>query len=167
MASLDEPQLKQLKKEQLIAYALELQQKLTDFNALNETITTALSEFNERFSKLESELAISRTVNNSLVDRVKQLEVRCWENEQYSRRECLEISGIPSEVTNDKLEEKSLEILKLINDEINKAAGCNDYNLSDDILVRVKRGLTLSRSTAKQHSSLLQGESAKQLMAYI
>ena len=37
------------------------------------------------------------------------LERKCWSNEQYSRRECLEISGIPSDTEADELEEMVLK----------------------------------------------------------
>ena len=38
------------------------------------------------------------------------LERKCAANEQYSRRECLEISGIPESIPNDNLEETVLKI---------------------------------------------------------
>ena len=34
-------------------------------------------------------------MNNKLVDQVTKLERKCWQNEQYSRREFIVISGIP------------------------------------------------------------------------
>ena len=40
------------------------------------------------------------------------LERRCWSNEQYSRRECLEISGIPFDTEADKLEETLLKVFE-------------------------------------------------------
>ena len=42
------------------------------------------------------------------------MERRCYANEQYSRRECLEISGIPASVADKDLESKVLEILEEI-----------------------------------------------------
>ena len=33
------------------------------------------------------------------------VERKCWANEQYSRRECLEISGIPESIQDDELED--------------------------------------------------------------
>ena len=33
------------------------------------------------------------------------VERKCWANEQYSRRECLEISGIPESIQDDDLED--------------------------------------------------------------
>lgn len=38
------------------------------------------------------------------------LENKCWSNEQYSRRERLEISGIPSDTEAGKLKEMVLKI---------------------------------------------------------
>ena len=42
------------------------------------------------------------------------MERRCYANEQYSRRKCLEISGIPASVADNGLESKILEILEEI-----------------------------------------------------
>ena len=33
-------------------------------------------------------------------------ERKCWASEQYSRKECLEISGIPESVSDNALEDK-------------------------------------------------------------
>ena len=43
---------------------------------------------------------------------------QCWANEQYSRRESLEISGVPESVTDNGLEEKVLNLLEKINVEV-------------------------------------------------
>ena len=42
------------------------------------------------------------------------MERRCYANEQYSRRECLKISGIPANIDDNGLESKVLEILEEI-----------------------------------------------------
>ena len=66
---------------------------------LNEEI----SKINKNFEKLESELSISKTVNNALHKRVIQLEKQCWRNEQYSRRECIEVVGLPDSTTDNEV----------------------------------------------------------------
>ena len=43
---------------------------------------------------------------------------QCWAKEQYSRRESLEISGVPESVTDNGLEEKVLNLLEKINFEV-------------------------------------------------
>ena len=57
-----------------------------------------LKELKTDFCKLESELAISRNVNNKLTKQLILAERKCWANEKYSRRECIEISGIPKSI---------------------------------------------------------------------
>ena len=39
------------------------------------------------------------------------MEKQCWANAQYSRRECLDVVGIPREVSGEVLEEKVLKLL--------------------------------------------------------
>ena len=73
-----------------------------------------LSGLKSDFSKLEADIQVSRNVNSKLSERLLTMERRCYANEQYSRRECLEISGIPASVADKDLESKVLEILEEI-----------------------------------------------------
>ena len=41
------------------------------------------------------------------------LERQCWWNNQYSRRECLEITGVPDSVSND-LEKTTIKVFDKI-----------------------------------------------------
>ena len=52
---------------------------------------------------MESQLEISKTINNTLKKRITSLEKQCWRNEQYSRRECVEIVGIPDSTNEIKV----------------------------------------------------------------
>ena len=58
---------------------------------------------------MESDLAISQKVNVKLVKRLVVTEEKCWANEQYSRRECLKISGIPESVSDNTLLEDKIQ----------------------------------------------------------
>ena len=49
-------------------------------------------------------------MNSLLPNRLTNMERQCWANAQYSRRECLDVVGIRSEVGADVLEEKVLNI---------------------------------------------------------
>ena len=49
-------------------------------------------------------------MNWLLSNRLTSIERQCWANAQYSRRECLDVIGIPSEVNADVLEKKVLNI---------------------------------------------------------
>ena len=79
------------------------------FDTVLNNINSELLDLKNKFTKLESDLEISRNVNNKLVDQVTTLERKCWENEQYSRRECIEISGIPQSIEQISLEKTVLK----------------------------------------------------------
>ena len=49
-----------------------------------------------------------------LQQRVIDLERQCWANAQYSRRDCLEVAGIPESVKQNELEDKVLRIFKKV-----------------------------------------------------
>ena len=59
---------------------------------------------------MESQLLVTRRVNDNLVKQNGILERKCAANEQYSRRECLVISEIPDNIPNNNLEETILNI---------------------------------------------------------
>ena len=67
-----------------------------------------IGELRNDFKNFEADLAISRPVNTKLRDRIISLERQCWSNSQYSRLQCLEITGLPGNINNENLEEKAL-----------------------------------------------------------
>ena len=86
-------------KEELVNMVLNYDKTMESTLAdLNKEI----SKINKIFEKLESELSISKTVNNALHKRVIQLKKQCWRNEQYSRRECIEVVGLPDSTTDNE-----------------------------------------------------------------
>ena len=94
-------------QQDLIPIILTLQSKLED---KDNTVLEEERKLNESVSQLRSELAITKNVNNLLLTRLTTLEKQCWANAQYLRRECLDIVGIPHEVSEEVLEEKVLKI---------------------------------------------------------
>ena len=48
------------------------------------------------------------------------IERQCWENAQYSRRECLEVAGIPASIPQQNLEEKVCQIFEAIGVSVDK-----------------------------------------------
>ena len=106
-----EASLSKLNKDDIVRIALDLQEKQ---DTLLNKIHQDLSELRNNYSRLESELLISKTVTTRQKNQIINLERQCWSNEQYSRREYLEISGIPSNTENQNLEETVLNILEKI-----------------------------------------------------
>ena len=99
--------LKKLTKEELSNMVIDYQNK---FDNMLSNINAELTSLRDRFTKMESQLLVTRRVNDNLVKQNRILERKCAANEQYSRRECLEISGIPDSIPNNNLEETVLKI---------------------------------------------------------
>ena len=103
--------LEKLGKSDLARLVMDYQNK---FDTVLNNINSELLDLKNKFTKLESDLEISRNVNNKLVDQVTRLERKCLENEQYSRRECIEISGIPQSIEQIDLERTVLNVFDKI-----------------------------------------------------
>ena len=99
--------LKKLTKEELSNMGIDYQIK---FDNMLPNINAELTSLRDRFTKMESQLLVTRRVNDNLVKQNLILERMCAANQQYSRQECLEISGIPDSIPNNNLEEFVLKI---------------------------------------------------------
>ena len=89
--------------------------------------------------KLEADIAVVRTVNDKLVERLVKTERQCWENAQYSRRDSMEIVYIPN-YSNDSVLEKTVRgVFKKIAvgiDERNVQA-CQHLKAKERIIVKL------------------------------
>ena len=94
-------------KRDMINIVMSLQSKLDE---ANNRVAEEVRKLSDAFLKLQSELAVSQQVNSLLSNRLTNMERQCWANAQNSKRECLDVVGIPSEVGADVLEEKVLNI---------------------------------------------------------
>ena len=83
-------------------------------DAVNSEIIDQLRKYNENFEKLQSELTVAKQVNFVLSKRLASMKRHCWANAQYSRRECLELVGVPRSVSDGDLEEKVLKIFEKV-----------------------------------------------------
>ena len=80
--------------DKVTAVALEYQNK---FDCTLANINKEISDLRSNYEKMQSELCVSRQVDSKLREQMILLERQCWSNCQYSRRECLELSGLPSQ----------------------------------------------------------------------
>ena len=96
-----------LNKRELIGMVKSLQSEETEKNDL---ILEEIRKLNDWFSQLESENVVVKQANSLLSKRLVDMERQCWANFQYSRRECIEVVGIPKSVKNNELEEKVLTV---------------------------------------------------------
>ena len=77
----------------------------SNLNEKVSNLTEKVQKLNTNLELLKSDFSATRIENNSLNERLIALERQCWANAQYSRRECLEITGIPSSVSDKDLDE--------------------------------------------------------------
>ena len=94
------------------------------FDSTLAGISDELSKLEKDFEKLESELAVSKHVNGMLEKRLINMKRQCLSNSRYSRRECLEVTGIPDSTELKDLEQtvlKLFEKLELMVDSANVA----------------------------------------------
>ena len=105
---MNQNQLKQLNKPELIEYILnshenykenlKLAVKLDAAVAEIAIISTTLIKMEQCNTELKSTLLMSKTVNDQLLKRIEHLEHNVHAQAQYSRCECKEIAGIPVEI---------------------------------------------------------------------
>ena len=73
-----------------------------------------LSELRKNYNNLKADLKVSKSVTEAMKNHIIVLERKCWSNEQYCRRECLEISGIPSNTEAGKLGKTLLKVFEKV-----------------------------------------------------
>ena len=141
MTAYTEGTLDKLSKKELIGITLSLQNKVEQYSNVNTDALEEIRKFNENFAKLESEINIVKQVNTLLNKRVIDMARQCWANAQYSRRECLEVSGIPRDVSNENLESKVLEVFSKVGCEISSRdiEACHRLTNNDRVIVKFLR----------------------------
>ena len=103
-----EQSLSKLSKDDTARLVLDYQGK---FDSVLKTVKDDICKMKTKFKTLESEFHVSKTVTDNLTKYIKTSERKCYENEQYTRRECLEISGILGNIDDNALEETALGLL--------------------------------------------------------
>ena len=108
--------LKELTKAEWSNMVIEYQNK---FRNMLSNINAELTSLRDRLAKMESQLLVARRLSDNLVKQNHILERKCAANEQYSKLECLEISGIADSISNNNLEQTVLKIFNVTGVAIN------------------------------------------------
>ena len=101
MSKYTEETLDKRLKKGLISIVLPQQ---AEMGAANSKIMDQIPKPNENLEKFQSEVTVVKQVNSVLSERLVSMERQCWANAQYSRRECLELVGVPCSVSDENLE---------------------------------------------------------------
>ena len=91
-----------------------LDAKLESISTEVKTATNGISRLELKLADLQQSYDTLADENKFLQEKVINLERKSWANEQYSRRECLEFSGIPPTVSDNILEDTCIQILNEI-----------------------------------------------------
>ena len=121
--SLSKAQLNKLSKEELVNFTFKIQEAhgkhIEDIVKKLDQALERIQAITDRQQIIESSLSVSNNVNDKLQARVIQLEREIYVSQQYSRRECLELTGVPKDVENKDVEDKVCEILQKIGVDVN------------------------------------------------
>ena len=109
--------LNKLIKSELVQLALQTEASLA---SKITNLTTEVKDLLGYFKKLEADLAVTKNLNSKLMERVVQTERQCWANAQYSRRDTIEVIGIPSSIRDHDLEDKVRNIFGEIGVNVNE-----------------------------------------------
>ena len=126
-----EDALRALNKTQLIELVLKLQEHT---KGIINSLTEEMKNLNDNFKKLESDVAIITNVNNILCKQIVSGERQCGKNAQYSRRECVEVVGLPLSIAHDQPENTTCRVLQHTGANITneKTESCHRLNKNAD-----------------------------------
>ena len=127
-----------MKKKDLVSEIEKLKGKVVVDNNIKNScdqvsrLLENLAKLMESKEKLSSQFIVEKKVNTLLQKRVIELEKSQTKAKQYSRRNNVEISGIPHEILDNNLEDKVIDIYKDAGIEIGHMdiEGCHRLPLS-------------------------------------
>lgn len=120
-------QLANMSKEELIEEIMsisDLHKRFDDFEA--------------KYAEISSQLAIVKTVNSRLLDRIMYLEKNTLSTSQYHRRETIEINPVPHDIDDQVLEDTVCEALSLTGHTVtpDDLQACHRLKRKDRVIVK-------------------------------
>ena len=117
--------------------------ELLHFHNLSEKmndLTKKMGNIATKFDRVFSELQISKTCNSLLCKRIIDLERSSLDNTQYLRRDMIEISPVPPEVSNNELEGLVCKALSLTGSGVspNNIESCHHLKKKENIIIKFK-----------------------------
>ena len=99
-----------------------------------------MDDFTSKFDRAFSELPISKTCNSLLRKRIIDLEGSSLNNAQYLRKEMIEISPVPLQVSNNELEGLVCKALSLTENEAypDHLEACHHLKKKENVIIKFK-----------------------------
>lgn len=146
-----ENDLNQMKKDKIVKLFLQKQEEHGNLDKIVEQ----LSIINKRLEQVESQLVIATNTSSLLQKKTQALERQLLASQQYSRRECLDFSGIDKDVTDSDLEEKVVEILSNIDiniDADNDIQACHRIGRQGNVIVKFSNRKIVGKILSKKRN---------------
>ena len=106
-----EDTLKALNKTQFTDLFLKMQDQT---NSTIDSFMAEMKDLNNSFKGLESDVQIVKTVNINLLKQLENTKRQCWAYAQYSRRECVGVTGTPKTIESKNLEHTVCKLFSTI-----------------------------------------------------
>ena len=152
-----------IKKKDLVEYIEKMKGKVVADNQI-QNLCNKIANLSDNVESLVStnerlniELTIVKNVDNVLKNRIVNLEKELSKNEQYGRRNNVEISGIPNQISDQDLKENIVKICKDsdINISLMDIEGCHRLPLGRNTTNTTKRFI-VKIVNRKQSEAMLQ-----------
>ena len=132
--------MENLSKDELIDAALSLENFKNDINMKFSELNDCFNDFELKYEMVNSNLSITRHYNDLLLEHITQLECNNLNNAQYNRRETLKINPVPSDITDDVLEQSVCQTLSLTGTSVepDNLQACHCMRKKDCIIMKFK-----------------------------
>ena len=162
--TLAELAINSVKEPELVPKVITLKEKVimdTDISNLCNQISKLndiITQLHSTNEKIRSELAVVKNVNKKLEVRIINLEKNQAKSEQYSRRNNIELSGIPNDIPEDNLDKVLIDICHDSGLEIEPKdiEGCHRLPVSRYIRDSNKR--LIVKFVTRKHETILQNK---------
>ena len=133
---LSHAEMKKLNKDELIKKLLAAESYGLSVQAQLDSMNEKLSSLSMKVDAMENKEPSSLAINSS--SQFIKLEKELYATQQYSRRDTIEICGIPSSVDDKSLEKKSMEILATIGCKVSPAEiqACHRLHKKDRTIIK-------------------------------
>ena len=100
-----------------------------------------MQSLNDNFSKINAELNETKKKNVMLEKRLEDIERVSWATAQYSRKECIEIVGLPTDIGDKNLEDIVTDLTSKIGCVVSKEniEACHFTGKKQNVIVKLSR----------------------------
>ena len=148
-----------IKKKNLVDYIEKMKGKVVADNQIQhlcgeiENLSDNFKSLGGTNERLNGELMVVKNINSILENRIVNLEKQLSKNEQYGRRNNVEISGISNDIADQDLEESIIKIYLDINILYVDNEGCHRLPLGKNTTNTTKR--VIAKFVNRKHSEAM------------